>query len=205
MSTFVFSFIEHPVCVNLCACGHGPCPSSFMKHAVLHPDFHLVHYLFVLLQKQLTHLSFSSVPAVRAAIVHRGEWVYTRTKKLHYPPSLITVHAARKQPPCCSALSNCPHVLGRAEVGEILNCLSRNIRSTIRLAVPAHMALFFILGAHSGKQRRERSDEEWMRRKWHRDGGRAEGLVEREREMARQRKTARRERQRLKTRVARNE
>lgn len=95
----------------------------------------------------------------------QGEWVYTRTKKLHYPPSLITVHAARKQPPCCSALSNCPHVLGRAEVGEILNCLSRNIRSTIRLAVPAHMALFFILGAHSGKERRERSDEEWMRRK----------------------------------------
>lgn len=46
------------------------------------------------------HLSSCSAPAAQTAIVCR---VYTRTQKLHYTPSLLTVHPARKQPPCCSA------------------------------------------------------------------------------------------------------
>lgn len=38
---------------------------------------------------------------------------------------------------------------------DTLNCLSRNIRSTILLAVPTHMALFFhfLDEQHSGKEK----------------------------------------------------
>lgn len=57
-----------------------------------------------------------------------------------------------------TALANCPHVLGKAEVGavcrEMLNCLSRNIRSAILLAVPAHMALFFHFWVYTVERRR---------------------------------------------------
>lgn len=64
-----------------------------------------------------------------------------------------------------AVLASCPHVLGKAEVGavckELLNCLSMNIRSAIGLAVPTHMALFFIFGCTQWKE------EE-------REGGRAE-------------------------------
>lgn len=61
-------------------------------------------------------------------------------------------------------LANCPHVLGRAEVGaacrESFYCLSRNIRSAILLAVPTHMALFFIsLDVHRREWRGETETE----------------------------------------------
>lgn len=65
-----------------------------------------------------------------------------------------------------AALANCPRVLGQAEVGavrrEMLNCLSRNIRSATLLAVPTHMALFFIFWVYTVERRGGRA-EEWMR------------------------------------------
>lgn len=80
-------------------------------------------------------------------------------------------------------LSNCPHVLGRAEVGESLNCLSRSIRSKVLLAVPTHMALFFISDACSGEEGRAKEcrgmDEE---RVTEGDRGKTEGWDDRERE-----------------------
>ncbi|CAB1444177.1 unnamed protein product, partial [Pleuronectes platessa] len=74
---------------------------------------------------------------------------YTRTQKLHYTPSLSTPSQKAATMWLNAAVpANCPHVLGMAGVGtgyrRTLNCLSRNIRSTILLAVPTHMALFFI-------------------------------------------------------------
>lgn len=74
--------------------------------------------------------------------------------------------------------SNCPHVLGRAEVGESLNRLSRSIRSTVLLAVPTHMALFFILDACSGEEGRGMDEE----RVTEGDRGKTEGWDDRERE-----------------------
>lgn len=69
-----------------------------------------------------------------------------------------------------SVLANCPHILGRAEVGaacgESLNCLSRNIRGAILLAVPTHMALFFKnFGCAQWKGEEREGAKEWMRRK----------------------------------------
>lgn len=77
-----------------------------------------------------------------------------------------------------SVLANCPHILGRAEVGaacaESLNCLSRNIRGAILLAVPTHMALFFkIFWVYTVERRGERRSQGMDEEK--RDGGETEG------------------------------
>lgn len=62
-------------------------------------------------------------------------------------------------------LANCPHVLGRAEVGaacrESFYCLSRNIRSAILLAVPMHMAMFFIFWRYTEVSGKERQRPRW--------------------------------------------
>ncbi len=116
----------------------------------------------VLLHEELAHLSFSSAPATQTAIVHG-------VARLHKDPEASlhsqSHHSARSQKAatvlfCAAVLANCPHVLGRAEVGaacrEMLNCLSRSIRSAILLAVPTHMALFFHFRVYAVRRRGER-------------------------------------------------
>lgn len=143
---------------------------------------------FVLFLKELTRLPFGSAPAAQTAIVHG-------VASLHKDPEASLHSQSHRSTPSQKAatmlfgaavLANCPHVLGRAGVGaacgETLNCLSRNIRSAILLAVPTHMALFFIFGCTQwkGEERDGGRAEERMRRKRQKDRGKIEGQVERD-------------------------
>lgn len=155
MSTFLFLFTEHTVSVNpLCAYGHGPCLSSFRNYSILRTELHLIRIAFCSLAKG------AHTPLVQFCANSSGSRCTQGGGSAQGPKSFITLPVSSQytQPESSHCVvqrfSNCPHVLGRAEVGESLNCLSRNIRSTVLLAVPTHMALFFILGARSGEEGR---------------------------------------------------
>lgn len=159
---FSVSFIVHTVCVRMNP-GHA-------SHTLWNLQFYMQiakssSSSSVLLHGELTHLSFSSAPAAQTTIVHG-------VASLHKDPEASlhsqSHHSTRSQKAatvlfCAAVLANCPHVLGRAEVGaacrEMLNCLSRSIRSAVLLAVPTHMALFFIFWVYTVERRGERGRE----------------------------------------------
>lgn len=108
-------------------------------------------------------MSFISAPAAQAAIVQGVAGLHKDPEATLHSQSH---HSARRQEAAtvlfgAAALANCPHVLRRAGVGaacgETLNRLSRNIRSATLLAVPTHMALFFIFWVCTVERRGE-----WM-------------------------------------------
>lgn len=106
-----------------------------------------------------TNFPSCSAPAAQTAIVHG-------VASLHKDPAASLYSQSHHSTPSQKAATvpvgaaepaNRPHVLSTAEVGaacrETLYCLHRNIRSAVLLAVPTHMALFFMfLGVHSGEE-----------------------------------------------------
>lgn len=102
----------------------------------------------MLLQEEPTDLSSCSTPAAQTAIVHAALSLHKDPEaSLHSQPHHGTPSQKAATVLFSSAvLANCPHVLGTAKVGaacrETLYCLSRNISSTILLAVSMHMLVF---------------------------------------------------------------
>lgn len=102
------TFNEHLICspfmARTCTCymtnpSKYRLPSASITKILSFPNYS--HRVYTRSRRLYTpHPVSCSAPATRTAIVCR---VYTRTQKLHYTPSLLTVHPARKQPPCCSA------------------------------------------------------------------------------------------------------